>query len=87
MNRGHRPCRGHARSRSSTVVRPSSINAFDRFAAAEDRVFHRARHQVPPKRLPPPGTGSIIIFIESALRMRSHFDGLDSLLPWESDAK
>ena len=39
---------------------------FNRGAAALDRAFHRAWHQAPPT-LPPPGTGSIIIFIESAL--------------------
>ncbi len=39
-------------------------NAFDRFAAAEDRVFHGVRHRIP-YSAPAPGTGSIIIFIES----------------------
>src|SRR6516165_235755 len=39
---------------------------FNRGAAALDCVFNRAWHQAPPS-LPPPGTGSIIIFIESAL--------------------
>ena len=39
---------------------------FNRRAAALDCGFYRAWHQAPPT-LPPPGTGSIIIFIESAL--------------------
>ena len=41
-------------------------NVLDGLAAAEDRVFHRAGHQLLdfPYSAPAPGTGSIIIFIE-----------------------
>ncbi len=40
--------------------------SFNRGAAALDRVFYTAWHQALPTP-PPPGTGSIIIFMESAL--------------------
>ena len=54
-------------------------NGFDRLAAAEDRVFHRVRHRISSYSAPAPGTGSIIIFIESGLGVGCNFDGLDRL--------
>ena len=41
-------------------------NSLDGLAAPEDRGFYRVRHRISSYSAPPPGTGSIIIFMESA---------------------